>query len=101
VIAGQRPLPILEAPLSFLWEAVQSLSVAYWGRSPNTVPGLDQINFVVPADAPLGCNVSIIVQTATPATVSNGPTIALADTDGATCFDLTQSLPSSFTTRAA
>jgi uncharacterized protein (TIGR03437 family) len=83
------------APLVFVG-GVQSPSVTYWGRSPNTVPGLDQINFVVPADAPLGCNVSIIAQTATPATVSNGPTIALADTDGATCFDLTQSLPSSF-----
>jgi hypothetical protein len=83
------------APLVFVG-GVQSPSVTYWGRSPNTVAGLDQINFLVPSDAPLGCNVSVVVQTATPATVSNSPTIALAATDGATCSDPTRSLPPYF-----
>jgi uncharacterized protein (TIGR03437 family) len=80
------------APLVFVG-GIQSPSVTYWGRSPNTIPGLDQINFVVPLNAPLGCNVSIIVQTATPVAVSNGPTIALAASNGGTCSDPTQDLP--------
>jgi uncharacterized protein (TIGR03437 family) len=82
-------------PLVFVG-GVQSPSVTYWGRSPATVAGLDQINFVVPPNAPLGCNVSVVVQTATPLTVSNSPTIALAATDGATCSDPTQNLPPYF-----
>jgi uncharacterized protein (TIGR03437 family) len=81
-------------PLVFVG-GIQSPSVTYWGRSPNTIPGLDQIDFVVPPNAPLGCNVSIVVQTATPVVVSNGPTIALADTDGVTCSDPTQVFTSS------
>jgi hypothetical protein len=74
---------------------VPSPSVSYWGRAPGTIPGLDQINFEVPPDAPLGCNVSIVVETISGATlvVSNAPTIALAATDGATCTD-----PSGFIT---
>ena len=83
------------APMVFVG-GVQSPSVTYWGRSPTMVAGLDQINFVVPPNAPLGCNVSVVVQTATPVTVSNSPTIALAATDGATCSDPTQSLPPYF-----
>ncbi len=83
------------APVVFVG-GVQSPSVTYWGRSPATVAGLDQIDFVVPPDAPLGCNVSVVVQTATPLMVSNSPTIALAATDGATCSDPTQGLPPSF-----
>ncbi|HML16954.1 MAG TPA: hypothetical protein VK419_08000 [Bryobacteraceae bacterium] len=84
------------APLVFVG-GVQSPSVTYWGRSPATYPGLDQINFVVPSSAPLGCNVSVVVQTANGGTpvVSNAPTIALAATDGATCSDPTQFVPSS------
>jgi uncharacterized protein (TIGR03437 family) len=82
------------APLVFVG-GIQSQSVTYWGRSPNTIPGLDQIDFVVPQNAPLGCNVSIVVQTATPVVVSNGPVIALAASDGATCSDPTQRFPSS------
>lgn len=84
------------APLVFVG-GVQSPSVTYWGRAPGTIPGLDQINFVVPPNAPLGCNVSIVVETTNGTTpvVSNGPTIALAATDGATCSDPTQTIPSS------
>lgn len=71
--------------------------MTYWGRAPNTIPGLDQIEFVVPQNAPLGCNVSIVVQTATPVVVSNGPTLALAASDGVTCSDPNQRIPSSLT----
>jgi uncharacterized protein (TIGR03437 family) len=77
---------------------IPSPSVTYWGRAPGSIPGLDQINFQVPPDAPLGCNVSIVVETTnggTPA-VSNAPTIALANTDGATCSDPTQLVLSSY-----
>ncbi len=72
---------------------IPSPSVSYWGRAPGLIPGLDQINFQVPPDAPLGCNVSIVVQTTNG--TSNAPTIALADTDGATCSDPTQVITSS------
>ena len=84
------------APLVFVG-GIQSPSVTYWGRSPGTIPGLDQINFVVPQGSPLGCNVSVVVQTSNGGTpvVSNAPTIALAVTDGATCSDPTQSITSS------
>ncbi len=88
------------APLVFVG-GVQSPSVTYWGRSPNTIPGLDQIDFVVPEDAPLGCLVSIVVQTADPVIVSNGPTIALAATDGAACSDPTQALPPSILSKTS
>ncbi len=73
---------------------VPSPSVSYWGRAPGALPGLDRIDFQVPPDAPLGCNVSIVVQAmnGTTAVVSNAPTIALADADGATCSDPTQLL---------
>ena len=76
---------------------IPSPSVSYWGRSPGSIPGLDQINFQVPPDAPLGCNVSIVVQTSNNGTpiVSNAPTIALSGTDGGTCSDPTQLVLSS------
>lgn len=74
---------------------VPSPSVSYWGRAPGFIPGLDQINFQVPQDAPLGCNISIVVQTSNGGTpvVSNAPTISLSDTDGGTCSDPLQQLP--------
>ena len=76
-------------------------SIAYQARTP-TATGLDQINFVVPPNAPLGCNVSVIVQTSSPAiTVSNGPTISLAATDGATCSDPSQIIPASFLSKGS
>ncbi|HLH40678.1 MAG TPA: hypothetical protein VKX39_16120 [Bryobacteraceae bacterium] len=76
---------------------IPSPSVSYWGRAPGTIPGLDQINFQVPPNAPLGCNVSIVVETMNGSTpiVSNAPTIALASSDGATCSDPTQLIPPS------
>src|SRR5262249_53307883 len=87
------------APQVFIG-GVPSPSVSYWGRAPGSIPGLDQINFQVPPNAPLGCNVSIVVQTTNGATaiVSNAPTIALADTDGANCSDPTAPIPPSLLT---
>jgi uncharacterized protein (TIGR03437 family) len=78
-----------------------SAQILYQGRTPTAV-GLDQINFTVPPNAPLGCNVSIIVQTTAPtATVSNGPTISLAATDGATCSDTTQYFPATLSSKSS
>lgn len=90
------------APLVFVG-GVQSPNVSYWGRSPATIPGLDQINFVVPPNAPLGCNVSIVVQTTNGSTpiVSNAPTIALAATDGAPCSDPTQVIPATLLSKSS
>jgi uncharacterized protein (TIGR03437 family) len=77
---------------------VASPSISYWGRAPGSIPGLDQINFQVPTDAPLGCNISVVVQTSNGGApvVSNAPTIALSDTDGATCSDPLQVVPTSY-----
>jgi uncharacterized protein (TIGR03437 family) len=76
-------------------------TILYQGRTPTAV-GLDQINFTVPPNAPLGCNIGIVVQTTAPtATVSNAPTIALAATDGATCTDATQIVPTSYLTKSS
>jgi uncharacterized protein (TIGR03437 family) len=75
---------------------VASPSVAYYGRSP-CCAGLDQIVFTVPQNAPLGCNVSIVVQTANGNVpiVSNGPAMAIAATDHTVCSDATQYIPAS------
>ena len=74
-------------------------TILYQGRTPTAV-GLDQINFTVPPTAPLGCNIGIVVQTTVPTgTVSNGPTIALASTDGAPCSDPTQYVSESYLTK--
>jgi hypothetical protein len=80
---------------------IASPSIAYWGRSPGSV-GLDQIVFTVPQGVPLGCNVSIVVETTNGTTpiVSNGPTIAIEATDGAMCSDTTQNIPTSFLSKA-
>jgi uncharacterized protein (TIGR03437 family) len=76
---------------------VASPSVSYWGRAPGSIPGLDQINFRVPDGAPLGCNVSVVVQTSLNGNVvvSNAPTIALGTSDGGTCSDPLQVVPAS------
>jgi uncharacterized protein (TIGR03437 family) len=83
----------LPTPIEVFVGGVQA-TVLYQGRTPTAV-GLDQINFIVPPNAPMGCNVGVIVQTSTPATVSNAPTMAIAATDGAPCSDPTQTIPTS------
>jgi uncharacterized protein (TIGR03437 family) len=88
-------------PLIFVG-GVQSPSVSYWGRSPGSV-ALDQINFTIPAGAPTGCNVSVVVETMSGSTpvVSNAPTISIASTDGATCSDPTQAFPYSINSKTS
>ena len=60
--------------------------VTYQGRSPDSGPGLDQINFVIPKGVS-GCFVSLVVETsATSAGLSNNPSIPIA-ADGGLCSD--------------
>jgi uncharacterized protein (TIGR03437 family) len=70
-------------------------TVQYQGRTPTAV-GLDQINITVPANAPTGCWVPIVVQTnnagGTPVTASNTPSIAIAP-NGGTCSDPLDVIP--------
>jgi uncharacterized protein (TIGR03437 family) len=64
-------------------------TVTYYGRSPGAGPGLDQINFTIPAGLS-GCFASLVVQTSatstTPATLSNNPSIPIA-ANGGLCSD--------------
>jgi uncharacterized protein (TIGR03437 family) len=73
---------------------VASTNVSYYGRSP-ALPGLDQIIFTVPMNAPLGCHVSIVVQTTNAGVpiVSNAPATALAATDHTPCVDPVNAFP--------
>jgi len=61
----------------------KSARILYKGRSPQ-FPGIDQINFEVPADAPEGCHVPLAVQVG--GVVSNFASIAIASA-GAVCSD--------------
>jgi len=61
----------------------KSARILYKGRSPQ-FPGIDQINFEVPADAPEGCHVPLAVRVG--GVVSNFASIAIASA-GAVCSD--------------
>jgi uncharacterized protein (TIGR03437 family) len=61
----------------------KSARILYKGRSPQ-FPGIDQINFEVPADAPVGCHVPLAVRAG--GVVSNFASIAIASA-GAVCSD--------------
>ena len=61
----------------------KSARILYKGRSPQ-FPGIDQINFEVPADAPVGCHVPLVVRAG--GVVSNFASIAIASA-GAICSD--------------
>jgi uncharacterized protein (TIGR03437 family) len=61
----------------------KSARVLYKGRSPQ-FPGIDQINFEVPADAPEGCHVPLAVRAG--GVVSNFASIAIASA-GSACSD--------------
>jgi uncharacterized protein (TIGR03437 family) len=61
----------------------KSARILYKGRSPQ-FPGIDQINFEVPADAPVGCHVPLAVRAG--GVVSNFASIAIASA-GAICSD--------------
>jgi len=81
------------APIVYVGE-VPSPNVSYYGRTP-IYPGLDEIIFTVPMNAPLGCHVSIIVQTANLGVpiVSNVPNTAIAATDHTPCTDPVNGFP--------
>ena len=58
-------------------------NVFYTGRSPQFA-GVDQINFTIPSDAPLGCYVPLLVQVS--GVPSNAATMAIS-ADGKPCSD--------------
>jgi uncharacterized protein (TIGR03437 family) len=62
----------------------KSARILYKGRSPQ-FPGIDQINFEVPTDAPEGCHVPLAVRAG--GVVSNFASIAIAAA-GAVCADV-------------
>lgn len=91
-MAAEGPIP--PVPLEVFVGGIPA-TVVYQGRTP-TATGLDQINFVVPANAPLGCNVAVTVLTNGPTGItSNSPAISLATRDGIACSDPTQIIPTS------
>ena len=67
----------------------QNGTVLYHGRT--VFPGLDQVNVQLPSNVPTGCNVSLVVQTASKGgtidTVSNATSIAVAAAGSRTCSD--------------
>ena len=67
-----------------VWVGGVPASVSYGGRSP-CCSGLDQIDFVVPANAPSGCWVPVQVRTSK-ANIGNGVSMAIAANGGA-CSD--------------
>ena len=72
-----------------VWVGGVPASVVYSGRSP-CCSGLDQIDFVVPSNAPQGCWVPVNVRTSNSA-VSNFTSMAIG-TNGAPCSDSSNTL---------
>jgi uncharacterized protein (TIGR03437 family) len=87
----------LPTPIVVFVGNVEAL-VVYHGRTP-TLTGLDQINFMVPANTPLGCSIPVSVVTIGSSVASNVPsnvpTISVAPADGMPCTDPTQIVPTS------
>ncbi len=81
---SQPPPPGNLATLVEVWVGGVPAQVAYSGRSP-CCAGIDQINFMVPANAPQGCWTPLWVRTSH-ATISNFTSIAVNTTKG-TCSD--------------
>ncbi len=84
VPAGQAaagPAPALQQPRVLIGD--RPAQVTYAGRAPNFA-GLDQINVIVPEDAPLGCAVPVRVEIGDQ--VSNIGTMSIT-TDGLPCRD--------------
>jgi uncharacterized protein (TIGR03437 family) len=71
----------------------QTAGVLYSGRS-SCCSGIDQINFTVPAAAPAGCYVPVVVRV-NGSVVSNTATMAI-DPNGAPCTDAANSLSAIF-----
>jgi uncharacterized protein (TIGR03437 family) len=83
IAAPDNQPPPVSVPLTpvEVWVGGVPATVTYSGRSP-CCSGLDQIDFVVPSNAPLGCWVPLQVRTSK-ATVSNGGSMAIAANGGA------------------
>ena len=86
------PAGNLSTPVE-VWVGGVSASVVYSGRSP-CCSGLDQIDFVVPANAPQGCWVPVSVRTSQ-TTLSNFASLAIGPNAGA-CSDSASSLAALF-----
>jgi uncharacterized protein (TIGR03437 family) len=82
------PTPVTLPVKVELFVGGQAASVLYSGRS-SCCSGIDQINFTVPAAAPAGCYVPVVVRVA--GRVSNTATMAI-DPNGAPCTDPANSL---------
>jgi len=81
--ADQGPAAAGDLPVDVeVWIGGKRATVAYRGRIPG-IASIDQINFTVPADTPLGCNTSLIVKVS--GVVSNVTTVPVAA--GRTCVD--------------
>jgi uncharacterized protein (TIGR03437 family) len=76
-----------------VWVGGASATVSYSGRSP-CCAGLDQIDFVVPSNAPQGCWVPVYVRTSQ-TTVSNFASLAIGP-NSAACADSASSLSGIF-----
>ncbi len=72
-----------------VWVGGVSAAIVYSGRSP-CCSGLDQVDFVVPANAPQGCWVPVYVRTSQN-TVGNFTSLAVSANGGA-CSDASNSL---------
>jgi uncharacterized protein (TIGR03437 family) len=68
-----------------VWVGNRRADVSYSGRSPQ-LPGMDEIDFTIPAGVTPGCYVPVGVKLGKPAVVSNFATIAVA-AEGGTCSD--------------
>jgi uncharacterized protein (TIGR03437 family) len=81
----------------------QAGTVLYHGRT--VFPGLDQVNVQLPSNVPPGCNVSLVVQTASKGntidTVSNATTLAVAAAGSRTCSDPNTGYSSSVLSKCA
>lgn len=83
ITAPDNQAPPANAPTTpvEVWVGGVPATVTYSGRSP-CCAGLDQVDFVIPVNAPTGCWVPIQVRTSK-ANLSNGATLAIAPKGGA------------------
>ncbi len=87
---NQPPVGNVSTPVE-VWVAGIPATIAYSGRSP-CCSGLDEVDFVVPTNAPSGCWVPVYLRTSH-STVSNFTSIAI-DPAGGACSDPSNSVAS-------
>jgi uncharacterized protein (TIGR03437 family) len=69
-----------------VWVGNKLAAVGYSGRSPN-FPSVDQINFTLPSDVPLGCYVPLAIKLGNAAPVTSNFTTIAITSQGKTCSD--------------